>query len=70
MMSSSAASTVTTLEAPGLELPEDKEFWEDYLKRVTDEDTCLITRWQKILDNLLVYVRFFYGYYGSDNPFC
>jgi len=46
---------------PGLPVGklEDYGFWEEYLKEVTDEDIQLITRWQKILDTLLVYVRRF-----------
>lgn len=42
-------------------MPEDERFraWEDYyLRTVIDEDTHLITRWQSILDTLLVYVCF------------
>jgi len=37
---------------------EDQGFWEEYLQKVTDEDTRVITRWQKILETLLVYVCF------------
>jgi len=38
--------------------PEDKGFWEEYLKKVINEDIQLIARWQKALDTLLVYVCF------------
>jgi hypothetical protein len=50
----------STLKHAGLPVgrPGDKRFWEEYLKEVTEEDILLITRWQKILDTLLVYVRF------------
>ena len=54
----SSSSAAISSEVPSLGWPEDKDFWEEYFKRVTDEDICLITRWQKILDNLLVYVCF------------
>jgi len=30
--------------------PEDKGFWEEYLKKVINEDIQLIARWQKALD--------------------
>jgi len=42
-------------------------FWEEYLKKVTDEDIHLTSRWQKILDTLLVYVRFLPRH--CDHPF-
>jgi len=50
----------STLQHPGLPVgrPEDKGFWEGYLKKVIDEDIQLITRWQKILDTLIIYVCF------------
>ena len=56
----SLSSVPTTSKVPGLGRPEleDRGFWEEYLQKVTDEDTRLITRWQKILETLLVYVRF------------
>jgi len=44
---------------PGLPVgkpEEDNDFWEEYLKKVIDEDIQLINRWQKILDTLLIYV--------------
>jgi len=48
----------STLHHPVLPVgsPEDNDFWEGYLKKVTDEDIQLIARWQKILDTLLIYV--------------
>ena len=52
---SSVAITSKVLE---LGRPEDEGFWEEYLQKVTDEDTRLITRWQKILETLLLYVCF------------
>jgi len=52
----------STLQHSSLELTvsklEDEGFWEEYLKKVTDEDIQLITQWHKILDTLLVYVCF------------
>ena len=60
MSSSSAASAAITSKVPELQVggPEDKAFWEKYLKNVTDEDVRLITGWQKFLNTLLVYVCF------------
>jgi len=59
----------STLQPPGFPVgrPKDKGFWEEYLKEVIDEDIQLITRWQKILDTLLVYVCFCLP--PSDNLF-
>jgi hypothetical protein len=39
-------------------MPTNQDFWEEYLNKVTDEDIRLITRWEKILHTLLVYVGF------------
>jgi len=58
----------STLQHPGFPVnkPENKGFWEEYLEKVTEEDVQLISHWQKILDTLLVYVRFVCA---SDSPF-
>ena len=65
-MSSSPSAPIIS-GFPGLREPEHKGFWEEYLKKVTDEDIRLTTRWHKILDTLLVYVRF--RAHTFDNPF-
>jgi len=44
------------ISSMSLSSAEDQGFWEEYLQKVTDEDTRVITRWQKILETLLVYV--------------
>ena len=54
----SSSDAVIAPQLPGLGEAESEVFWEKYLRKVSDEDTRLITRWQKILDTLLVYVCF------------
>jgi hypothetical protein len=51
-------STAVTSQLPVHGGPGDESFWEGYLNRVIDDDTRLISNWRKILDTLLVYVRY------------